>query len=310
MLSTVYGNSYGGLVKKRPILEVRDVYKNYGNTPALCGLNLIVPEFSCFGILGPNGSGKSTLMEIVEGLKKMDSGEILFRGVSIEKYDPSDKLGIQFQRTGLQQYMTVYEALKTFASLYTSSIPLEEIIEQCQLQEFLHMDHKKISGGQRQRLLLGMALINKPELIFLDEPTVGLDASSRARFWRFIEKIKAERKSSVILSTHYMEEAYTVCDEIAIVSRGKALITGDPRQLLSSHFQSKRISFSQVVKDDLSHKFNGWKWQEEGGRLGLDVADIELSSTIKKLLEEGVNMESMEVHSKSLEDLLIKLMDS
>lgn len=296
-------------MEKQFILDVRNVYKNYGVTPALQGLSLTVPEFSCFGILGPNGSGKSTLMEIVEGLRKMDSGDIFFRGISIKEHNPSSKLGIQFQSTGLQRYMTVREALETFAALYPKSVPLEEVIEQCQLEDFLHSDHKKISGGQRQRLLLGMAILNEPELIFLDEPTVGLDSTSRARFWCFIEKVKKERKSTIILSTHYMEEAYAVCDDIAIVSKGKTLVTGDPRELLSSHFQSKRISFSQVIKNDLQEKLSDWEWKEKGGRLSLDLPDMKLSSVIKELLEAGVNMESMEVHSKSLEDLLLKLMD-
>ena len=187
-----------------PILEVAGLRKSYGKVKAVDGIDLSVREGSCFGILGPNGAGKTTAIEVMETIQEPDAGTILYRGSPV---GPSFKesIGIQFQNTSLQEFLSVRETLRLFASLYPNPRPLDGIIEACSLEEFIDRDNRKLSGGQRQRMLLGIALVNDPDLLFLDEPTTGLDPHARREFWRLVEGIKARAKT-VILTTHYMDE--------------------------------------------------------------------------------------------------------
>ena len=209
-----------------PLLSVNDLVKDYPGVRAVNGVSFAVTPGQCFGLLGPNGAGKTTTLEILEGITDADSGEILYRG------RPRDDgfrqaIGIQFQHTALQEFQTVRESLQLFASFYECGRPLDELIELCNLGELLERDTRKLSGGQRQRLLLAIALVNDPELVFLDEPTTGLDPQSRRNFWYLVEGIKGAGKT-VLLTTHYMEEASVLCDEIAVIDRGQVIEQGAP----------------------------------------------------------------------------------
>ena len=216
------------------VLEVKGLKKYFGQVKAVDGISLKIKKGLCFGLLGPNGAGKTTTVEVMEGVTKPTSGEIFYKGRTLDdRY--REEIGIQFQKTSLQDFLKVKEVLELFSSFYEKTLPLEQIIEECSLGDLLDRDHRKLSGGQAQRLLLGLALINDPEVLFLDEPTTGLDPQARRNFWDLINQIK-KRNKTIVLTTHYMEEAYALCDEIAIMDKGKILLEGPPRKLLKEHF--------------------------------------------------------------------------
>src|ERR1700756_344736 len=218
-----------------PILEVRDVVKQYPAVNAVDGVSFAVPEGICFGLLGPNGAGKTTTIEIMEGILQPTSGEVRYRGESAGSLF-REEAGILFQKTALQDFLTVRQSLSLFRGLYDRGLDVEEVIRLCALEKLAGRDNRKLSGGQQQRLLLAIALVNDPAILFLDEPTTGLDPQARRNFWELIQSIKARNKT-IILTTHYMDEAELLCDDIAIMDGGKIIARGGPRQLLQEHFE-------------------------------------------------------------------------
>src|ERR1700758_3792470 len=218
-----------------PILEVRNLIKRYPNVNAVDGVSFSVPEGICFGLLGPNGAGKTTTIEVKEGILTPTSGEVLYRG---ELLGPRfrEEAGILFQKTALQDFLTVRQTLTMFRGLYDKGLDVDDVIQLCALEKLAERDNRKLSGGQQQRLLLAIALVNDPAILFLDEPTTGLDPQARRNFWELIQSIKARRKS-IILTTHYMDEAELLCDEIVILDGGHLIARGGPRQLLQEHFE-------------------------------------------------------------------------
>jgi ABC-2 type transport system ATP-binding protein len=216
-----------------PILEVRDLRKRYPQVEAVAGVSLTIAAGTCYGLLGPNGAGKTTTVEMIEGITPPTSGAILYKGAPV---DARFKLeaGIQFQSTALQDYITVRENLRMFRAFYPRGMDLDELIRLCSLREYLDRDARKLSGGQRQRLLLALALVNDPDILFLDEPTTGLDPQARRNFWELVRSIKARGKT-VLLTTHYMEEAYVLCDRVAIMDRGRIVAEDAPDALLRAH---------------------------------------------------------------------------
>lgn len=269
-------------------MEVRNLHKSYGSVRAVDGVSFSVPEGICFGLLGPNGAGKTTTIEMMEGILDADHGEIIFQGRPIGPRF-KERVGIQFQTTALQDFITVRETLEMFAALYPRTRPIEEIMEICALEEFMDRDNKKLSGGQRQRMLLGIALVNDPDLVFLDEPTTGLDPQARRNFWDLIERIKREGKT-VLLTTHYMDEAEVLCEEIAIMDRGRVIAQGAPRELLATHFEGALV---RVPAQD--------------GSLALEIETSDVESELRGLLEKGVSLEGLSIHTADLEDLFLKL---
>jgi len=197
------------------ILEVAHINKKYGHTAAVDDVSFNIQQGTCFGLLGPNGAGKTTTIEIIEGIRDLDSGKILYKSASRNTNFRED-IGIQFQSTSLLAFLSVRETLKTFQTMYKNTAHIEEVMRQCNLEEIADQPNDKISGGQRQRLLLALALINNPLLLFLDEPSTGLDPQARRNLWDLIQKIKNDGKT-IILTTHYMEEAQLLCDTIAII---------------------------------------------------------------------------------------------
>ena len=212
------------------LLEVIDLVKHYDTIEAVRGVSLSIQPGTCFGLLGPNGAGKTTTIEVVEDIIKPTSGDILYKGKPRSAQFGAE-IGIQFQQTSLLSFLTVNETLKTFSNLYPATYDLQELIKLCRLEDFLDQYNDRISGGQQQRFMLALALVNKPELVFLDEPSTALDPQARRNLWAIVQNIKAEGKT-IVLTTHYMEEAEHLCDEIAVMDNGKIIARGSPDTLI------------------------------------------------------------------------------
>jgi len=285
-----------------PIIEVRNLVMRYPKVLAVDGVSLAIAHGECFGLLGPNGAGKTTTIEIMEGIQAPTSGDVLFRGRPLDRAFHAEA-GIQFQSTALQDFLTVRETLELFRRLYDRLENLERVIEECALGDLLDRDTRKLSGGQRQRLLLAIALINEPTVLFLDEPTTGLDPQSRRNFWNLIDKIK-KRNTTIILTTHYMEEAYVLCDRIAIMDHGKIIAAGAPDQLLKHHYDDVILQLPQAdfpaTLASLEHKMLPTQQLVE-----ISTADV--NATILKLTEHRVPLNHLRIRPRNLEDLFLEL---
>lgn len=294
------------------IIEARGLVKNYGNVQAVAGIDLAVPEGICFGLLGPNGAGKTTTIEVLEGILEPTSGEIRFQGGPRE---PAfrERIGIQFQSTALQEHLTVMDTLQLFSSLYSRKRNLEEVIEICSLGELLKRDNRKLSGGQRQRLLLALAIVNDPDLVFLDEPTTGLDPQARRNFWALVERIKAEKKT-VLLTTHYMEEAEELCEEIAIMDHGVIIAQGSPRNLLDQNFAEAVITLPcSSVPESKAHLVDALASEFPNVSIGPDTIEVitdNMEESVRRLLELGLSLDGLSVHKPNLDDLFLSLTGS
>jgi ABC-2 type transport system ATP-binding protein len=286
-----------------PILEARGIVKTYPGITAVDQVDLAIERGTCFGLLGPNGAGKTTLIEIMEGIKRADSGTALYEGSPVgAKF--RREAGIQFQVTSLQEFLTVRETLTLFSDLYPKAMAMNDLVRLLSLEEFLDRDTRKLSGGQRQRLLMALALVNDPVVLFLDEPTTGLDPQARRNFWDLIRMIKARGKT-IVLTTHYMDEAYELCDEIAIMDRGRFIARGTPEQLLREHFGNVILQFpSEDMKEGRLDGLPEPVVRRDGE---VEVQTNDVDRTVKLLLERGVSLSRMKMRSWNLEDLFIAL---
>src|SRR5437899_8298431 len=223
------------MMDNTPAICCRGLVKDYGALRAVDGLDLQVQVGECFGLLGPNGAGKTTTVEILEGLLPSTSGEVELLGRSWKSDGDSlrQRLGISLQETNLADKLTVEETLELFRSFYASGPEVDELLELVSLTDKRNAWYVKLSGGQKQRLAVACALVGDPEILFLDEPTTGLDPQSRRQLWGLIEKFKSEGRT-VLLTTHYMDEAQRLCDRVAIVDKGKVIALGTPRELIES----------------------------------------------------------------------------
>ncbi|WP_028975198.1 ABC transporter ATP-binding protein [Spirochaeta cellobiosiphila] len=285
----------------KSIMRVENLVKRYPGVDAVKGVSFEIPEGICFGLLGPNGAGKTTTIEMMEGILSPTEGTVFFRDNPIGQRF-KENVGIQFQNTALPEFITVKETIEMFRAFYPHPRSLEEIIEICSLQDILDRDNQKLSGGQRQRMLLGLALIPHPEMIFLDEPTTGLDPAARRNFWSLIEKVKAE-KTSVLLTTHYMDEAQVLCDQIAIMDHGTILEIDTSEALLDKYFKGAlvKVPHQGITIDIPNAEINGDY---------VEIISNNLDETMKQLLGLNVNLEGLSIHKPNLEDLFIKLTGS
>jgi ABC-2 type transport system ATP-binding protein len=287
---------------KSLIIEVRNLVKDYDGVRAVDGVSFEIRSRECFGLLGPNGAGKTTTIEILEGILAPTSGEVLFRGKPVGREFQAEA-GIQFQSTALQDFLTVRETLQLFQRLYGRPGNLDRVIEECALEGLLDRDTRKLSGGQRQRLLLGIALVNNPTVLFLDEPTTGLDPQSRRNFWDLIGKVK-ERNTTIILTTHYMEEAYVLCDRIAIMDRGRFIAHGEPDKLLKHHYEDVILQLpSKDLPDSLRHLPH--KLIESQQLVEIESTDV--NETIRELTDAQVPLNHLRIRPRGLEDLFLEL---
>lgn len=284
------------------IISAINLVKQYPGVLAVDGITLSISKGICFGLLGPNGAGKTTTIEILEGINLPTSGTILYKGEPIgNRY--REEVGIQFQHTALQDFLTVRETLKFFERLYKQTLQISEIIELCSLADILDRDTRKLSGGQRQRLLLALALINDPELIFLDEPTTGLDPQARRNFWDLVNLVKSRHKT-IVLTTHYMEEAYALCDEIAIMDKGRIVSQGTPTQLLTEHFGDVIL---QIPNANASSKLNELGIHAIQTGEFLEIRTSQLHQTLQQLIENNINLDQLRIRAWTLEDLFINV---
>jgi ABC-2 type transport system ATP-binding protein len=215
------------------LLEIEGLVKRYKNITAVDGISFSIKEGICFGLLGQNGAGKTTTVEMLEDIITPTRGTILFKGRPRDR-NFREKIGIQFQHTELLSFLTVDDTLRTFGRFYKNPLPMEAVKQLCMLDAIGKQMNDRISGGQKQRLLLGLALINDPDLLFLDEPSTGLDPLARQHMWKIIRGVKAQGKS-IVLTTHYMEEAQTLCDDIIIMDQGRIIAQGSPETLMDRH---------------------------------------------------------------------------
>jgi ABC-2 type transport system ATP-binding protein len=298
-------------------IHCRDLRKTYdGKLEAVCGLNLEIQTGECFGLLGPNGAGKTTTIEILEGLLEPTSGEVSILGHSWRKNEREMRewLGISLQETRLSEKLTVRETIELFASFYRQPRLSEEVLEQLQLTEKADSWVGKLSGGQRQRLAVATALVCNPKILFLDEPTTGLDPQSRRQLWDIIRGFQRDG-GTVLLTTHYMDEAERLCDRLAVVDHGQIIAEGSPADLI------ERLGGHHVVEFSVSESSDGatvqaWNGlpsvesvREDDDMISLNVKQPHL--TIPALLEaidkRGSHLQHLTTRQASLEDVFVRL---
>ncbi|MGB6488599.1 MAG: ABC transporter ATP-binding protein [Steroidobacteraceae bacterium] len=285
-----------------PILEVHDLVKQYPSVTAVAGVSFAVPEGTCFGLLGPNGAGKTTTIEIMEGILPPTSGEVRYRGESLGPRF-REEAGILFQKTALQDFLTVRQSVALFRGLYERGLDVDEILRVCALEKLAQRDNRKLSGGQQQRLLLAIALVNDPKVLFLDEPTTGLDPQARRNFWELVESIKARRKT-IILTTHYMEEAQLLCDEIAIMDGGRIIAQGAPQRLLREHFAEVLLELPRQEFPEAARRLP-LKLIDASDRVEISTDDLD--GTLRTLMEAHVPLQNLRIRPANLEDLFLDL---
>ena len=291
-----------GFIVNEPILEVCDVVRQYASVTAVDGVSFRVPEGICFGLLGPNGAGKTTTIEIMEGILAPTRGVVRYRGEPLGRRF-REEAGILFQKTALQDFLTVRQSLAMFRGLYDRGLDVEEIIKLCALEKLAERDNRKLSGGQQQRLLLAIALVNDPAVLFLDEPTTGLDPQARRNFWDLIQSIKARRKT-ILLTTHYMEEAELLCDEIAIMDKGKIIAQGTPRQLLHEHFEDVLL---ELPRQEFPQAARGLPLKVIDASDRIEITTNDLDATLRTLMDARVPLKNLRIRPPNLEDLFLEL---
>jgi ABC-2 type transport system ATP-binding protein len=294
-------------------ISCRGLKKHYGDVKAVDGLDLEVSAGECFGMLGPNGAGKTTTIEILEGLTPPDAGEvtILGRRWGSHERELRERLGISLQETRLTEKLTVFETLSLFRSFYVRGRDPEQLMADLSLEEKRDARVGKLSGGQRQRLAVACALAGDPEILFLDEPTTGLDPQSRLQLWERIAAYKAAGRT-VLLTTHYMEEAERLCDRVAVVDHGKIIAQGSPAELIAGLHAPHIIEFSTdpAVSDELLAKIPGIGERRRREDRWL-LAAASLAQAVPALLAAldgaGAKLVSLSTHRATLEDVFIAL---
>ncbi|MGI9224226.1 MAG: ABC transporter ATP-binding protein [Woeseiaceae bacterium] len=283
-------------------LEARNLVKRYPDVLAVNDVSFAVAEGACFGLLGPNGAGKTTTVEIIEGVTSATSGDVLYFGEPVGRQF-REEAGIQFQSTALQDHVTVRETLEMFRNLYDRRGDLAGIIEDCFLGDLLDRDNRKLSGGQRQRLFLAVALVNRPRLVFLDEPTTGLDPQARRSFWELIQKIQG-RGATIILTTHYMDEAHVLCDEIAIMDEGRIIARGAPEELLRNRYSGLII---ELPLEDVAHDLDGIDHVVYESLGIVEIVSQDIPQSLELLSGRIDNLNRIKIRQANLEDLFLDL---
>jgi ABC-2 type transport system ATP-binding protein len=294
-------------------IRCRGLVKEYGTLRAVDGLDLEVRSGECFGLLGPNGAGKTTTIEILEGLLDATDGEVEVLG----KHWNSDgdwlreRLGISLQETNLSEKLTVEETLRVFRSFYPAGPPVDELIELVALRDKRNVLYSKLSGGQKQRVAVACALAGDPQLLFLDEPTTGLDPQSRRQLWDLIQMFRADGRT-VVITTHYMEEAERLCDRVAIVDHGKVIALGTPTELIASLGGTEvvEVACDPPVDHATVEKLPGVhavRPTPDGLALTVEQLHRALPQLLAHLAKAGHTLTRLSTHHATLEDVFVSL---
>jgi ABC-2 type transport system ATP-binding protein len=301
-------------------LVVRALRKRFGDVVAVDGLDLDVRTGECFGLLGPNGAGKTTTIEICEGLTPADEGDVVVCGRrwNSNARDLRERLGIQLQETQLSEKLTVEETVRLFRSFYRRGRSVDRVVAIVQLEEKRRARVGTLSGGQKQRLALACALVGDPELLFLDEPTTGLDPQSRRQLWELVESLKAEGRT-IVLTTHYMDEAERLCDRVAIIDRGRVIALGTPRELIASLGANQVVFFAvenadAALPDDALAALGSAvraarppRATDGGWELQVQAPHEAIPALLSELMRRNVRLTELRTHSPTLEDVFVTL---
>jgi ABC-2 type transport system ATP-binding protein len=300
-------------------IRCRGLVKRYDDVVAVAGLDLTVEQGECFGLLGPNGAGKTTTIEILEGLTAPDEGDVEVLGTpwggGARRRELQERLGIQLQETQLADKLTVEETLRLFRSFYRRAHTVGEILGLVELEEKRHAWVSKLSGGQKQRLSVACALVSRPELLFLDEPTTGLDPQSRRQLWEVIGRFRAAG-GTVLLTTHYMEEAERLCDRVAIMDHGRVIALDSPRGLIASLGADHVVEFaladgpaSAIPLDELAALPGVRAVRPAADRIALTVGEVHraVPALLALLERRGTNLSLLTTHHATLEDVFVAL---
>jgi ABC-2 type transport system ATP-binding protein len=295
-------------------LKCSGLVKRYADVTAVDGLDLEVRIGECFGLLGPNGAGKTTSIEIFEGLTRADAGEVEILGRRWGRGEDQalrERLGVQLQETKLAEKLTVEETLRTFRSFYQNGRGVNDAIRAVALEEKRHARVGKLSGGQQQRLAVACALVGDPELLFLDEPTTGLDPQARLQMWDVVERFKASG-GTILLTTHYMEEAARLCDRIAVMDHGRVIALGTPAELVASLGAGQIVEFSaagEVDEAPLAALAGVRKVARRDGLYSLTVDDVAaaLPALLAELRRQEARLDALRTHQATLEDVFVSL---
>ena len=296
-----------------PVIRVRGLTKRYGDIQAVDGIDFDVAKGEIFGLLGPNGAGKTTTVEILEGLREPDGGEVSVLGVNVARDADAIKprIGVSLQTAALYPKLTVTELIDLFRSFYPKSRPTKDVMDALELGERHNARSQDLSGGQRQRLAVALSLVNDPELVFLDEPTTGLDPAARRSLWDIVEGLKADGRS-VLLTTHYMEEAEILCDRLAIMDHGRILEMGTVEALVSKHFQERTVRFDRLdglAREELERLPEVTSVKEDTDEVLMYTKDP--GRTIGALLDladsRGLEPQNLGIRRATLEDVFLDL---
>jgi ABC-2 type transport system ATP-binding protein len=297
------------------IIETREVYKSFKSVHAVKGISLTIAEGQFVALLGPNGAGKTTLMEMIEGIQKPDKGEILISGKQWKGNEDElhHIIGLSLQETYFVDKLTVQETLQLFASFYDEKKDrVSEVIQLIRLDEKRKSYVVNLSGGQRQRLALGIALLNHPKILLLDEPTTGLDPNARREIWQILLELKKNSKTSLLLTTHYMEEAEQLCDYVIIMDKGNILKQGSVTQLLNNENSSKTIEFTledtcdSIALNETTPELY-WDNKIQKGVVHLNEIENDLKTFLGILEKNNLHLKNLECRRKSLDDLFTSL---
>ncbi|HET7169149.1 MAG TPA: ABC transporter ATP-binding protein [Candidatus Limnocylindrales bacterium] len=296
-----------------PVIRVSGLTKRYGDIEAVAGIDFHVARGEIFGLLGPNGAGKTTTVEILEGLRAPDGGQVEVLGVDVRQNADALKprIGVSLQTAALYPKLTVTELIDLFRSFYPRSRPTADLIDALELGERRDAQTKVLSGGQRQRLAVALALVNDPELVFLDEPTTGLDPAARRSLWDLIRGLQ-DAGRSVLLTTHYMEEAEILCDRLAIMDHGRILEMGTVDELISKRFHERTVRFDRVdslTAAELERLPAVVSVATDDDEMLLYTADV--GATIGALLTladaRGIELQNLAIRRPTLEDVFLDL---